>query len=179
MIGSVQLAAALLLAGAGLAKLFAPDQAAAMLRKAWWTRLRSGAALVLVRIAGVVEIGVGVAVTATGARIAAALLGCCYLAFLVVAGRLLLRGQRTSCGCFGAADSPIGIGHLVVNVVAMGVAIAAVIRPPGPVGGLFDDDVLTGVVGLGQAVLLAYLAFLSITALPALVAARRRLLEPA
>ena len=179
MIGSVQLAAALLLAGAGMAKLVAPDPAAAMLRKAWWTRLRSGASLALIRVGGVIEVGVGAAVLATGGRVAAALLGCCYLAFLIVAARLLRRGQRTSCGCFGATDSPVGIGHLVVNLVAVGVAITAVVRPPGPVGGLFDHHALTGVVGLGQAVLLAYLAFLSITALPALVAARRRLLEAA
>lgn len=177
MIGPVQLAAALLLAGAGAAKLRAPDQAAAMLRAAWRTRLRADAAQVLVRIGGTVEIAVGASVAASGSRVAAALLGCCYLAFLVTAWTLLRRGHRSSCGCFGATESPVGVGHLVVNVVAVGIAIAAAVRPPGPVGGLFDDDVLTGVVGVGQAVLLAYLAFLSITALPALVAARRRLLE--
>ena len=177
MIGSVQLAAALLLAGAGVAKLRAPDQAATMLRAAWRTRLRADAVQVLVRIGGFGEIAVGVSVVATGSRVAGALLGCCYLAFLITAWTLLRRGQRTSCGCFGATDSPVGVGHLVVNVVALGFAIASAVRPPGPVGGLFDDDALTGVVGVGQAVLLAYLAFLSITALPALVAARRRLLE--
>lgn len=176
MIGSMQLAAALLLAGAGVAKLFAPGQAAAMLRSAWRTRLPAGW---FVRLSGVVEFGVGATVVATGNRIADALLGCCYLAFLIVAWTLLHLGQHTSCGCFGAIDSPVGVGHLVVNVLAVGITIAALVRPAGAVGGLFDDDVLTGVVGLGQAVLLAYLAFLSITALPALVAARRRLLEAA
>jgi hypothetical protein len=179
VIGSVQLAAALLLAGAGAAKLFAPVPAAAMLRTAWSTKLRADRARALVRIGGVVEVAVGAAVVATGSRVAAALLGCCYLAFLILALRLVHRGQRASCGCFGATDSPVGAGHLVVNLLAVAAAIAAVVRPPGPVGGVFDDDLLTGIVGLGQAVLLAYLAFLSITALPALVAARRRLLEAA
>jgi hypothetical protein len=179
VIGSVELAAALLLAGAGVAKLRAPDQAAAMLRRAWWTRMRGGTSLVLVRAAGAVEFVVGAASIATGGRIAAGLLGCCYLAFLIVAGRLLRRGQRASCGCFGSTDSPVGAGHLVVNLVAVAVACAALVRPPGAVGGLFAGDALTGAVGLGQGVLLAYLAFLSITALPALVAARRRLLEAA
>jgi hypothetical protein len=179
VIGSVQLAAALLLAGAGLAKLYAPDQAAAMLRQAWWARLGAGTSRGFVRFGGVVEIGVAVAVIVTGGRVAALLLGCCYLAFLVVAGRLVHRGQHTSCGCFGAADSPVGIGHLVVNLLALAAAVAAAIRPPGVLGGLLDDDALTGAVGVGQAALLAYLAFLSITALPALVAARRRLLEAA
>jgi hypothetical protein len=42
-------------------------------------------------------------------------------------------------------------------------------------GGLLDHGALTATVGSAQAVLLAYLGFLSITALPALVAARRQL----
>ena len=177
MIGSVQLAAALLLAGAGVAKLLAPGQAAAMLRTVWWTRLPAARARLLVRVSGVVELAVGAAVLATGDRIADASLGCCYLAFLIVAWRLVHRGQRAPCGCFGATDSPVGIGHLVVNAVAVAIAIAGVVRPPGPAGGVFDGDLVTGIVAFGQAVLLAYLAFLSITALPALFAARRRLLE--
>jgi len=180
VIGSLQLAAALLLAGAGVAKLRSPDQAAAMLRKAWRpTRLRGSARRMLVRTGGVVELAVGVLVIVTGGRVAAVLLGCCYLAFLLVAGRLLRGGQRTSCGCFGATDSPVGVGHIVVNLAAVAIAGAALARAPGPVGGLFDGSALTGVIGVGQAVLLGYLAFLSITALPALVAARRRLLEAA
>jgi hypothetical protein len=179
LIGSLQLAAALLLAGAGAAKLRAPEQAAAMLRQAGWATLRVAAARQLVRAAGAVELAVGVAVVVTGSRLADVQLGVCYLAFLAVAGRLLRGGERASCGCFGATDSPVGIGHLVVNVAAVGVAVAGIVRAPGPVGGLFDGDVLTGVVGVGQSVLLAYLGYLSITALPALVAARRRLLEAA
>ena len=179
MIGTMQLAAALLLAGAGVAKAHSPDQAAAMLHRAWRTKLRASATRVLVRSAGAVEVGVGAAVIVTGSRIAAVLLGGCYLVFLIVAGRLLRDGRHSSCGCFGATDSPVGVGHLVVNVVAVAVAVAAIARPPGPVGGLFRTDTLSGVVGLGQAALVAYLAFLSITALPALVAARRRLLEAA
>jgi len=179
MIGSVLIAAALLLAGAGVAKVRAPDQAVAMLRRAWWARLRSGTARAFVRIGGFVELGVGAAVIVTGARFASGLLACCYLAFLVSAARSLHRGVRTSCGCFGSTESPVGVGHLVVNAVAITVAVAALVQPPGAVGGLFGGSVLIGVVGLGQAVLLAYLAFLSITALPALVAARRRLLEAA
>ena len=179
MIGSLQLAAALLLAGAGLAKLRAPDQAAAMLRRAWRTTLRGSAARMLVRAGGVAEFAVGTAVIVTGGRQAAVLLGCCYSVFLIVAGRLVLGGQRASCGCFGATDSPIGLGHVVVNLAAVAIAAFATVRPPGQVGGLLDATALTGLIGAGQAVLLAYLAFLSITALPALIAARRRLLEAA
>jgi hypothetical protein len=66
-----------------------------------------------------------------------------------------------------------------VNAVAVAVAIAAAVRPPGALGGYTDSAVLVGVVGVGQSCLLAYLAFLCLTALPALAAARRRLLETA
>jgi hypothetical protein len=149
-----------------------------MLRRASHpVRPRPGTSRALARWSGAVEVAIGVAVIASGGRLAAALLGSCYLAFLAVATRLLRTGQRTSCGCFGTADSPVGMGHLAVNAIAIGVAAAAVVRPPGPAGGLFSDDLLHGIVGLAQAGLLAYLAFLSITALPALLAARRRLLE--
>lgn len=177
MIGSVELAAALLLAGAGAAKLRAPQPAAAMLRRARLASLRPGRSRILIRTVGVAELGIGLAACVTGGRVAAALLGCCYVAFLIVAVRLLRGGHRASCGCFGATDSPVGAGHLVVNLVGIATASATVARPTGAVGGLLDDERLAGVVGVGQAVLLAYLAFLSITALPALLAARRRLLE--
>jgi len=177
VIGTLQLAAALLLVGAGAAKLRAPDQVAATLRRAWRAVRRPGTSRALARASGAVEVVVGVAVIASGSRIAAALLGCCYLAFLAIATRLLRGGQRTSCGCFGTADSPVGTGHVAVNAIAIGIAVAALVRPPGRVGGLFADNLLHGVVGLAQAGLLAYLGFLSITALPVLLAARRRLLE--
>lgn len=179
MIGTMLLAAALLLAGAGAAKLGSPTAAAGMLRRAGWRWLGTAAARTLVRAGGVVELAVGLVAIATGSRPASALLAACYLTFLIVAARLLRRGQRASCGCFGATDSPVGAGHLVVNAIAVGLAIAATVRAPGPLGGRFHGSVLAGAVSLGQAVLLAYLAFLSITALPALTAARRRLLEAA
>ncbi|MDT4921518.1 MAG: hypothetical protein QOI15_2420 [Pseudonocardiales bacterium] len=179
MIGVGLLAGAWLLAGAGAAKLWSPDAAAAMLRRAWRGAPRGSAARSTVRATGLVEIAVGGAVLLTGTRTAAVLLAGCYLAFLAVAARLLLTGQHGSCGCFGSTESPVGFGHLVVNTAAVAVAIAAAVRPPGAFGGLAGDSVLLGVVGVGQALLLAYLAFLSITALPALAAARRRLLETA
>lgn len=179
MIGSLQLAAAVLLMAAGAGKVRAPRSAAAMLQRSWLSAPRRITATAAVRTFGVVEVAVGALVCATGSRVSAALLAGCYFAFVMVATRLLRHGQRGSCGCFGDTDSPIGIAHVLVNCAGLAAAITAFIRAPGPVGGLLDGDALIGAVGVGQAVLLAYLAFLSITALPALVAARRRLLEPA
>jgi hypothetical protein len=130
-----------------------------------------------VRSGGAVEVCVGVVVFISGDRLGAALLTGCYLVFLAVATRLLMHGQRSSCGCFGSTESPVGVGHLAVDAVAVGFGVAALIRPPERFGGMFSGDVLVGLIGVGQSLLLAYLAFLSITALPALAAARRRLLE--
>lgn len=175
MIGPLELAAALLLAAAGAAKIRAPEPAAAMLRRSWpapTSRLRTLPASV--RLGGFAEMAIGVDVAITGNRSAAALLGLAYAAFAVVAGRLIRLGARQSCGCFGRTDSPVGWPHLVVNLVSVAVAIAALVRPPGPAGGLFDHGAVAGTVGLGQVGLLAYLAFLLITALPALAAARRQ-----
>jgi hypothetical protein len=172
MIGSLQLAAALLLGAAGLAKLVAPGPAAAMLRRAW--RVVPSA---VVRAAAAIEMVVALAVIALGDRAAALALGACYLACAAVSVRLMQRRERASCGCFGRADAPVGGVHLAVNAAAFGIAAAAALRPPGRFGGLFEDGALHGVVGVGQSALLAYLAFLLLTALPALTAARRRLME--
>jgi len=177
MIGCLQLAAALLLLGAGGAKLRNPTPAVAMVRRVWRSAPTDRTGRLLLRVVAVAEVAVGVFALAAGSRLAAALLAACYLGFLAVAGRLLITGDRGSCGCFGAAPSPVGAGHLAVNTAAVGVAIAALVHPPGPVTGLFDAGALAGLVAVGQAVLLAYLAFLSITALPGLLAARRQLLE--
>lgn len=179
MVGSLDLAAALLLAGAGLAKLVHPQPAATMLGRVW-PRVRGfGPLAAAVRMIGAGEAGIAAAAIGVGDRLTAVLLGCCYLAFAAVSMRLLGRGQPASCGCFGRADSPVGAAHLALNVVCVGVAVAGVVRPAGPFGGLARHDWLVGVTGGVQAVLLAYLGYLCITALPALAAARRRLVETA
>jgi hypothetical protein len=179
MIGSLEMAAALLLTGAGLAKLRSPGQAAAVVRRVspWRGEAWSRAAPLAVRAAGLVEVGAGTAVVVTGYRLCTLLLGACYLAFALVVLALRRDRQHTSCGCFGRADSPVGAAHLVLNLTCLGASAAAFVRPPGSFGGLLGHGALPGVVATGQAVLLAYLGFLSITALPALGAARRQLLE--
>lgn len=175
MPGVFVLAAALLLVAAGAAKVRAPGAAAAMLRRAapWLPRvLRQPAA---VRLGGAAEAAVGAAAVVTGGRIALVLLAACYAAFAAVALRLIAVGAGASCGCFGGADSPAGPAHVVLDVLATAAAVAGVVAPPGLFGGRFDGAVLPGLIGIAQAALLAYVGFLSITALPALAADRRRL----
>jgi hypothetical protein len=90
-----------------------------------------------------------------------------------VAVRLAFGRERTSCGCFGAADGVVGMPHLVVDSAAVVITAWAAARLPGGVGSLFDDGAVTGVTLVFQVLVLTALAYLSLTALPALVAARR------
>jgi hypothetical protein len=170
-------AAAVLLVVAGAAKLRTPGPAATML-VGFWPGLRPlRRARAVARAAGVVELGAGLAVLAVGGRVTAAVLTACYLALTIVAVRLALRSESAPCGCFGAADGDVGPAHIVLDVAALGVGVAALVHPVGSVAGLFTDGTLTGFTLAGQAALLAALGYLSITALPALTAARRTTLE--
>jgi hypothetical protein len=177
MIGSLGLAAAVLLIAAGASKLVAPAPAAAMLRRAWPRLPRVRAVPAAVRVGGLAEVAIGLAMLAVGDRVAAVLLGGCYLVFTAVSVRLIRTGKGGSCGCFGRADSPISSAHVVLNLACVGAATVAAIRPRGRLGGLFEDGTLLGVIGAGQVLLLAYLGFLSITAVPALAADRRQVVQ--
>jgi len=172
--GSLALAAALLLVGAGVGKVRAPQPAAAMLRRALPGGLRPLARPALVRAAGLGEVAIGGAAVLLGNRWTLALLAATYLAFLALSLRLATTGSGAPCGCFGRADAPVGAGHVVLNAVAVAAAAVGVAQPPGAWGGRFDGAALPGVVGIAQAGLLAVLAYLAITALPALAAERRR-----
>jgi hypothetical protein len=174
MVGSLEAATAMLLACAGMAKIVAPAAASALLGRVW---SHASTPPPVIRVAGASEVVIGSYTVVSGTRAAAIALAACYLAFAAITTRLLLTGQRAPCGCFGRTDADVGIAHLVVNLIGVAIAGAAAVRPPGALCGLLDAGALTGVVAAGQAVLLAYLGFLSVTALPALAAARRQLLE--
>ena len=173
MLGVIAGSAALLLAVSGLAKLRAPGPAAAMLAGVLPGRRLSRRILEpLVRAIALGEVAVGAAVLAAGGRLLALLLAACYLAFTVVALRLVASPGRTACGCFGRSDSTVGLPHVVLDLVGLGVAVASAVHPSGPLGGLTGHSALVASVGCAQAALLAWLGYLSISALPALAAAR-------
>ena len=174
VLGSLDLAAALLVLAAGAGKLRAPAPATAMLRRALPGRLRFAARPGAVRVAGLVEFAVAGAVVLSGTRVALALLAAAYLGFLAISIRAVAAGASTSCGCFGRSDTPVGTAHLVLNGLALAVVLAGVARPPGAWGGLLHHAALPGAIGLAQAALLAALGYLAITAAPALAAERRR-----
>lgn len=174
MIGPLAAAAAVLLAVAGLAKLRAPAPAATMIVALVPSLTRRRPAVrAFVRVSGVGEAGVGLSFVALGGRVPAGLLAAAYLAFTLIALRLATQPSGTPCGCFGAVDSPVGAAHVTLNLVALGVAAAAVARPAGALGGLLHHGPATLLIGGAQVLLLAWLGYLAITALPALASARR------
>jgi hypothetical protein len=173
VIGALCAAAAVLLIVAGLAKFRTPDPAAAMIVLLWPRFRPLHRARVVARAAGAVEFGAGLATLTAGGRIAVALLAACYLVLTAVAIRLATGPKKAPCGCFGAADGTVGAPHVVLDLAGLTVAVFGCVRPPGAVPALFDDGALTGVTVTAQVLLLAALGYLSITALPALSAARR------
>jgi hypothetical protein len=100
-----------------------------------------------------------------------------FAAFTAVVLRSLASGSHASCGCFGAADAPIGRAHLGVVVAGVLVGVSAVVQPPVRWGGLGEAAGLVRPVLAIQVALLGWLAYLVITALPTLSDSRRRLLE--
>lgn len=166
MVGALGVATAVLLAVSGLAKLRAPAPATAMITSLL-PALRRRRLAPAVRLLGLSELAIGVAFLAIGGRAAAALLAGCYLGFLAVAVRLV--GRHTPCGCFGATEAPVGIAHVLLNCAATAVATAAIVRPVHVLGGLPAHGSLVAAAGIGQAVLLVWLGYLGVTALPALL----------
>jgi methylamine utilization protein MauE len=176
VLGVLCAAAALLLVGSGAAKIRAPmptvDMFVALVPalRTRRRRLRPPAAA-----AGALEIAAGACLIVTGARAAAVAVALLYLIFAAVAVRLTARSTSTSCGCFGRTDAPVGLPHVILDVVACAVASAAVVVPVGFGDGLLAAGGAETVVRCLQAVLVAWLGYLAITALPALSAARTRL----
>ncbi|WP_328842536.1 MauE/DoxX family redox-associated membrane protein [Nakamurella leprariae] len=169
-------ACAVLLAGAGLAKLLRPLPAVDALDRADIPGLTVLARVPLMRLVGLAEIAVAVAVLGPGGRWPAVLLAGCYAALAVVAWQLAVRTPGADCGCFGAAASPLTGWHVVVNLVGVAVGVlAAVLDPPSWWSAVTTGPVLDALLLTAAVLLLAWLLMTLMTALPALL---RRLSEP-
>jgi hypothetical protein len=167
------LAACVLLMAAGVAKALRPmDTARAMAAvvPVPLAALRSGV------VAGATaEAVVGTAAFVRPAPLTAGLVAASYLGFAIAVAVVRARGGvLATCGCFGTPDTPATRLHLVVNLAlsASAVAVAATVTP----------DWLTGMIvhhpGHGVPLVLlsllcAWLAFLALTRLAELGAARR------
>jgi hypothetical protein len=174
MIGALCAAAAVLLLWSGLAKLARPTGTARMLSRLLGPR---AGRRTVARLIGLVEAAVGGAGLLIGSRSTFVALAVCYLVFTIVAVRLLRSGRPSPCGCFGAEDAPTGRSHVVVDTVAWVAATAGAWWPPGPWGGLARGDALLTMVGLGQVVLLAAMAYLLVTVLPSVLTERDRMVS--
>jgi hypothetical protein len=115
------LTAALLAAGAGIAKLASPRTAVEAMQS-----VRLPASDSLVRVAALAEIALGALVLASGALLPRLGLALTYLGFAVFSIVAMRAGRATPCGCFGRSGSVIGWRHVVTDLVlAAGLVTAA------------------------------------------------------
>jgi len=77
------------------------------------------------------ELGAGIALLAPGWRRPGAVIvmGLCAL-FLAAMGSAKARGLDIACGCFGAADAQISLGHFLLDAGLMAAAAVCLICPP-------------------------------------------------
>lgn len=156
------IAAALLLAVAGVAKLAAPDSTVTALRAA-----RLPANRLLVEALGVIELVVGVAVVVWAPPAAVAVMALSYLAFAAFTWRLLrAQGASASCGCFGARTTPAHPLHVLVNLgVALWIA-GALVWPVDGLGQAFGHTPLAGIPFVVATASICLGLYLALTALP-------------
>lgn len=132
-------------------------------------------ATLLVRAGGVAEVVIGLGALVLGGPVFAALVALSYLAFAGFVVLALRSGSPiSSCGCFGKVDTPPSPIHLVIDLLAAGVAVAVAVA--GDVVALPDvlaDQPLLGIPFILLALTGIYLVFLSFTALPKTLAAAR------
>jgi len=159
--GPFAIAAALLALG-GAAKAVQPVDTAGALRA-----LGLPGSATLVRAGGASELVIGVGALAYGARPFAVLVAASYASFAAFVALALRRSAPiSSCGCFGKADTPPSLTHVVVNAVAALVAVGVAIAPVGGIGDFVADQPLLGLPFLLLVVVGVYLTFLTLTLLP-------------
>ncbi len=169
MIGLLS-AAALLLAAAGLAKLRRP----APLRSAFAAAAIPGAErlppVVASRSAGAAELVVAAIALCLGGRLGALLITLGYAMLAMLSARMVAVEAGQDCGCF-SRPSPVTHWHTAVNCAGLLIGLFGLALPAGsPLAELLRQP-LPGAPVMLAAGLLAYLGYLTMTALPALRAA--------
>lgn len=125
----------------------------------------------LVRAGGALEVGIGCVALATGTALSAALVLASYLAFTAfVAVALVRRVPIATCGCFGKTDTPPSVLHVACNVGAAVAALAVMLDPGVAIADVLSRQPLAGVPFVLLLVTGVYLAFLSMTWLPKVLA---------
>jgi hypothetical protein len=177
IMGGVFHALALLLALAGIAKLVRPAGVTAALDELHLPGWNVVGRLPVARLLGLGEVVVAALAVTYGGRGWAIALTACFAAFALVAWRLSA-SAATDCGCFGAAGAAAGkVGpiHIAVDIGFTVAAAATVLDPPAGFGSLGapGHPLVPYLIVVGALTAVGYLMF---TALPALAAARRKVL---
>ena len=166
-LGGPAVASAILLAIAGTSKVLRPANTSHALRS-----LGLPASPFLVRLLAVAEIGVAVGALAVGGRLAWLLVAGAYLGFTCFVVLAMSRGGAvSSCGCFGAPDTPPTLVHVLVTVAASAVAFAVAFgRPPGPLHDAMADMPVQGLPFLFVTGCCVWFAHTAVAVLPRTVA---------
>lgn len=165
----LNVAAVLLLAAAGSAKLRRPARTRSALTAARLPGAGLISASVVNRGAGVVELLAALVAFAVGGRVTALILLGVYGCLATVSARMVSVERGQDCGCF-AKPTPVSHWHTAVNLSAALVGAIGLIWPTDSLLHSFGaQPVHSSAVVFGAAVL-AYLGYLMMTALPDLLA---------
>ena len=135
---------------AGVAKLRAPEGAAAALHTSPWA----------VRALAVGEVALGVAGAVHPTRALTAALAVVYALFTGVAAILMRR--RVACGCFGEYDFPVSPAHVIASGLLGTLVLAAAVAGPRGLGWVLGQPpahavvLLIGIAGALYATVLVY-----------------------
>jgi hypothetical protein len=161
-------AMAVLLAAGGLAKLARPDGTVRALGAA---SLPNQAALV--RLGAAAEVVVGVGALVVGGPVGPLLVAGAYLGFVAFLRRSMRRAKGAgSCGCFGADEAPPSPVHIGFDVLAAAVAAAAALSNWPGIGSVLADQPGAGLPFAVLVGAIAFLGYLTLTALPAVLTAQ-------
>jgi hypothetical protein len=172
LIGLYLVACALLIAG-GVAKALGPEDTArafAAIIPVPMHRLRP-----IVRIGSLAEALLGMVALAFPRSGSAWLVALSYTGFAVFVSYARAKGGAiASCGCFGTPDTPATTLHVVVNCgLAAAAAAVALAAPTGSIVSILSRQPAHGLPLTVASALCAWLAFLAVSRLAALQAARR------
>ncbi|MEO9224029.1 MAG: MauE/DoxX family redox-associated membrane protein [Acidimicrobiales bacterium] len=165
-------AVALLLGGAGIAKVARPvavTRALAAAKLPGWHQVRG---LPIGQLVGMAEIVAAAIALAFGNRSTAGIVAAFYVVFAAVAWRMLVVAtHREPCGCFGETRTPISPIHVVVDLIAAAAAAFAVVSPPGSILDV-RHEAWSGVPLLFATAMLTWLFYVALTTVPAALEVR-------
>jgi hypothetical protein len=174
-----------LLVLAGVAKAVRPDDTTRALVLLLPTRLQRVAPLNVgrqsVRMGALIEAAIGVVAVLFPRPWTAVMVATSYALFVcLVAYARRHGGSLSTCGCFGRPDTPATGLHLVLNIVLLVAAVSLALHSPHPteLGPLLETQPWSGLPLLLAAGVGVWLAYLALSPLSALEAARRLVGQP-